>query len=83
MSELSGSRQKVSDLEVEIARLEERSLAEKRASEEMRSSLPDTFKTLASQVLQEKSQEFAEQNQTSLGQMLQPLKTKLEDFQKR
>ena len=81
MSELSHSRQKVSDLQVEVARLEERSLAEKRASEEMRSSFPDTFKTLASQVLQEKSQEFAQQNQSSLSQMLQPLKIKLEDFQ--
>ncbi len=81
MSELSRSRQKVSDLQVEVARLEERSLAEKRASEEMRSSFPDTFKTLASQVLQEKSQEFAQQNQSSLSQMLQPLKIKLEDFQ--
>jgi DNA recombination protein RmuC len=80
MSELSGSRRRVSDLEVEIARLEERSAAEKRASETMRASFPDTFKALASQVLQEKSQEFAEQNQTSLGQMLEPLKTKLEDF---
>jgi DNA recombination protein RmuC len=82
MSELSRSRQHVDDLRVEVARLEERSLADKRASEEMRSSFPDTFKTLASQVLKEKSQEFAEQNQTSLGQMLQPLKTKLEDFEK-
>jgi DNA recombination protein RmuC len=80
-SEISRSRQQVSDLQVEIARLEERSLAERRASEEMRASLPDTFKTLASQVLEQKSQEFANQNQTSLGQMLQPLKTKLEDFQ--
>jgi DNA recombination protein RmuC len=81
MAELSRSRQKVSDLQVEVARLDERSLAEKRTSEAMRASFPDTFKTLASQVLQEKSQEFAEQNQTSLSQMLQPLKIKLEDFQ--
>ena len=80
MSELSRSRQQVDDLRVQVARLEERNLADKRASEEMRLSFPDTFKTLASQVLKEKSQEFAEQNQTSLGQMLEPLKTKLEDF---
>ena len=60
MSELSRSRQQVDDLRVEVARLEERSRAEKRASEEMRASFPDTFKALASQVLQEKSQEFAD-----------------------
>jgi DNA recombination protein RmuC len=82
MAELSRSRQEVGDLRVEIARLETRNEAEKRAAEELRSSLPETFKTLASQVLQEKSQQFAEQNQTSLGQVLQPLRTRLEDFQK-
>ncbi len=47
------------------------------------SSLPETFKSLASEVLEEKSKRFAEQNQTSLGQVLEPLKTRLEDFQAR
>ncbi len=66
-----------------IARLEERHAATERVLEQMRVNLPETFKSLASEVLEEKSRRFAEQNQTSLGQVLEPLKTRLEDFQAR
>lgn len=69
--------------QAEIARLEERNAAEKRVLEQMRASLPDTFKSLASEVLVEKSKTFAEQNQASLGQILAPLSTRLQDFQKK
>ncbi len=64
-----------------IARLEERHAATERMVEQMRVNLPETFKSLASEVLEEKSRRFAEQNQSSLGQVLEPLKTRLEDFQ--
>src|ERR1700761_4459589 len=64
-----------------IARLEERQAATERAAEQMRLHLPETFKSLASEVLEEKSRRFAEQNQTSLGQVLEPLRTRLKDFQ--
>ena len=64
-----------------IARLEERHAATERMLEQMRVDLPETFKSLASQVLEEKSSRFAEQNQAGLGQVLEPLKTRLEDFQ--
>jgi DNA recombination protein RmuC len=67
----------------QIARLEERNAATERAAEQMRVSLPETFKSLASNVLEEKSRRFAEQNQTGLDQILGPLKDRLEDFQKR
>src|ERR1700733_11000127 len=69
--------------EATIARLEERHAATERALEQMRVSLPETFKSLASEVLEEKSKRFSEQNQASLGQVLEPLKTRLEDFQTR
>jgi DNA recombination protein RmuC len=49
--------------------------------EQMRVNLPETFKSLANEVLEEKSRRFVEQNQTSLGQVLEPLRTRLEDFQ--
>jgi DNA recombination protein RmuC len=42
--------------------------------------LSDKFKTLATEILEEKSKRFAEQNQTSLGQLLEPLKIQLQDF---
>ena len=66
-----------------IARLEERHAATERLLEQMRVDLPETFKSLASQVLEEKSSRFTEQNQAGLGRVLEPLKTRLEDFQNR
>ena len=64
-----------------IARLEERHAATERVVEQLRADLPETFKSLASQVLEEKSTRFAEQSQAGLGQVLAPLKARLEDFQ--
>jgi DNA recombination protein RmuC len=64
-----------------IARLEERHAATERVAEQMRVNLPETFRSVASEVLEEKSKRFAEQNQTSLGQVLDPLRTRLKDFQ--
>jgi DNA recombination protein RmuC len=64
-----------------IARLEERHAAEERAVEQMRVSLPETFKSLAAEVLEEKTRRIAAENQAGLGQVLEPLKSRLEDFQ--
>lgn len=47
---------------------------------EAKEELSDKFKTLATEILEEKSKRFAEQNQTSLGQLLEPLKIQLQDF---
>lgn len=44
-------------------------------------SLSDQFKSLASDILEEKSKRFAEQNQLNLGQLLEPLKSRLTAFQ--
>lgn len=44
-------------------------------------ALSNQFKSLASDILEEKSKRFAEQNQTALGQMLDPVKLKLQEFQ--
>lgn len=48
---------------------------------EARQSLSDQFKALASDILEEKTRRFTEQNQTNLGQLLDPLKLKLSEFQ--
>jgi DNA recombination protein RmuC len=77
--ELAGSRE--TSQEATIARLEERNAAAERVVEQMRTALPETFKSLAGDVLEEKSRRFAEHNQASLGQVLEPFKTRLEDFQ--
>jgi DNA recombination protein RmuC len=78
---LDQARSEGSAQQATIARLEERHAATERMVEQMRVSLPETFKSLANEVLEEKSRRFVEQNQTGLGHILEPLKTRLEDFQ--
>ena len=43
--------------------------------------LSNRFKALASEILEDKSKRFTEQNQTNLSQLLEPLKVKLTEFQ--
>jgi DNA recombination protein RmuC len=43
--------------------------------------LSDRFKTLANDILEEKSKRFTVQNQTNLNQLLEPLKVKITEFQ--
>ena len=47
---------------------------------EARTALSDQFKTLATEILEEKSKRFAEQNQQNLGTLLDPLRTQLNEF---
>ena len=47
---------------------------------EARAALSDQFKTLATDILEEKSKRFAEQNQHHLGALLDPLRTQLNEF---
>ena len=42
--------------------------------------LSDKFKTLANEILEEKSKRFIEQNQSNLGHLLEPLKNQLQEF---
>jgi DNA recombination protein RmuC len=44
-------------------------------------TLTNQFKSLASDILEDKSKRFTEQNQTSLGQLLDPLRMKIAEFQ--
>ncbi len=43
--------------------------------------LSNRFKNLASEILEDKTKRFTEQNQTNLNQLLEPLKIKLTEFQ--
>jgi DNA recombination protein RmuC len=70
--------------------LEERYEAEQRAAAEKlqfltdaKVALSDQFESLATAILEDKSKRFAEQNQASLGLLLDPLRTKIAEFQKR
>lgn len=64
-------------LEAERSQAEEK-LALLNAAKE---SLSNQFKSLANEILEEKAKRFTEQNQTNIGQLLEPLKTKLQEFQ--
>lgn len=77
-----------SEARVELARLTERLEAEKRLSVEKlelltgaKEQLSNQFKALASDILEEKSKRFTEQNRTNIGQILEPLRVKLGEFQ--
>lgn len=48
---------------------------------EAKEQLSNQFKTLASEIMEDKAKRFTEQNQTNLDQILLPLKTKLQEFQ--
>ena len=45
-----------------------------------KTALSDQFRTLATEILEEKSKRFAEQNQQNLGTLLDPLRTQLSEF---
>jgi DNA recombination protein RmuC len=73
-SELSG-------LKVQLDAERSQSVEKLQLLSEARETLSNQFKTLASEILEEKSKRFTEQNQTNLGQLLEPLKTRLQEFQ--
>lgn len=71
----------------ELSKITEELASERRASQEKletlqqaRQELSDQFKTLANEILEEKSRKFTEQNQNNLGQLLTPLREQLTDF---
>lgn len=61
----------------------ERSQTEEKLAllQEARESMSNQFKSLANDILEEKSKKFTEQNQSNIGQLLDPLRTKLHEFQ--
>lgn len=51
--------------------------------ENLHTKLNDQFKVLASEILEEKSQKFTDQNRLNLDQILNPLKEKIKDFEEK
>jgi DNA recombination protein RmuC len=82
-----GSGEFVSQLRTELAELNMTLANERKSAEEKltllqhaREALSDQFRVLANEILEEKSQKFAEQNKTAVGALLEPLRTQLTDF---
>lgn len=87
-TQCSAAENQVSKLTTELAEMAVRLTAEREQSNEKltlllqaKESMTDQFKNLASEILEEKSKRFSEQNQTSLGLLLDPLKLKIAEFQ--
>lgn len=88
--ELQMVQEHTSQLQTQLAAQAMQLEAERRAAHdklallaEAREALSHQFKSLANDILEEKSRRFAEQNQQSLGQLLDPLRSRLADFQGR
>lgn len=77
----------VNSLTTEMAELNTRLDAERRQAQEKltllleaKEALSNQFKSLANDILEEKSKRFTEQNQTNIGQLLNPLKDRIMEF---
>jgi DNA recombination protein RmuC len=80
--------EQAAELRSQVAALDATLAAERAAQEQKLALLDDArdrmthqFRALANDILEEKSRRFTEQNQTNLGHLLDPLKTRLQEFQ--
>jgi DNA recombination protein RmuC len=87
-SRLEAKSAEVSALAIDVAQLRNALEGERNVSQEKiallldaKQALTDQFKALASEILEEKSKRFTEQNQTNLGALLDPLKVRITEFQ--
>jgi DNA recombination protein RmuC len=85
---LSQADAQVNELTDQLTQLRTQAEAEQKNSAEKlelllqaKAALSDQFKTLANDILEEKSKRFAEQNREGVSLLLEPLKTKLAEFQ--
>jgi DNA recombination protein RmuC len=88
ISRRSALAEEAAQLRSQVAALGATLAAERAAQEEKLALLDDArdrmthqFRSLANDILEEKSRRFTEQNQSNLGQLLDPLKTRLQEFQ--
>ena len=89
-AELSAEREKLNAAGARLAKAEEafrnqdeKIKTQKTEVEELQKRLTTEFKNIANEILEEKSKKFTEQNKTNLDSILNPLKTKIEDFEKK
>lgn len=87
-AELAGARDAVNRISQELVDLKARAEKDRESFDsqlqlllDAKAALTEQFKALASDILEEKSKRFAEQNQTSLTTLLEPLRQKLGEFQ--
>ncbi len=84
LSRRTAMAEETAQLRSQVAALDATLAAERSAQSRLddgRDLMADQFRVLANNILEEKSRRFTEQNQTNLGQLLDPLKTRLQEFQ--
>ncbi len=67
----------------EVAHLKERLSEQKMELENLQERFAKEFENLANRILDEKSQKFVEQNRSNMDVILNPLKEKIQDFEKK
>lgn len=72
---------KVAELAITLESERSRTVESLQLLKNAEEQLSNRFKSLASEILEDKSRRFTEQNQTNLNQLLEPLKVKITEFQ--
>ena len=81
LQEQEDLRTKLAELTTVLAAEREQATEKLALLDKAKEQLSDTFKSLANDILEEKSIRFTEQNKTNIGQILEPLGTRLKEFQ--
>ncbi|GAB3330157.1 DNA recombination protein RmuC [Marivirga atlantica] len=73
----------LSGLERDYKNLQEKLNEQKAELTEIQTQFKNEFKNLAQEIFEEKSKKFTDQNKSNLGELLNPLKEKIEKFEER
>ncbi len=74
---------KLSSTTADYRNLQEKLNDQKKELENLNEKFSKEFKNLANEILEEKSKKFTEQNKTNLSEILNPLKEKINEFEKK
>ena len=74
---------KLSSTTADYRNLQEKLNDQKKELENLNEKFSKEFKNLANEILEEKSRKFTEQNKTNLSEILNPLKEKINEFEKK
>ena len=80
-SEQLGNR--IAKAEVEYRNLQEKLDTQKKEMEELQKKFTTEFENIANKILKQNSQEFTSVNEKKIGDILKPLKEKINDFEKK
>ncbi len=77
------SRENLTQVQTQLAAEREQAQEKLTLLLEAKTQLSEQFKVLANEILEEKTQRFTEHNQNQIGELLNPLRDRLSEFQKK